>query len=230
MTIPRNILRRRALYPSPTVPLLLLVRHAVTPTTGTVLYGRADGVSLSDRGRSQAQEVAERLAVLPIAAVYSSPLERCRETARPIAEQAGLRVRTAPGLVEVDAGRWTGRRLSALRRTRAWQTVVGKPAEFRFPDGESFVEMQRRTMAALERIARAHPEGIAVAVSHGDNIRLAMSWFAGAPLDRFQRIVVAPASVSAVWLPKGPDGQPAVVLVNDSGSLADLAPRRNLGK
>ena len=212
------------------MPLLLLVRHAVTPTTGTVLYGRADGVSLSERGRSQAQEVAERLAALPIAAVYSSPLERCRETARPIAARAGLRVRTAPGLVEGDAGSWTGRRLSGLRRTRAWRTVVGRPAEFRFPDGESFVEMQRRTVAALERIAQAHPDGIAVAVSHGDNIRLAMSWFAGAPLDRFQRIVVSPASVSAVWLPPGSDGQPAVVLVNDTGSVAHLAPRRNLGR
>jgi probable phosphomutase (TIGR03848 family) len=212
------------------VPLLLLVRHAVTPTTGKVLYGRADGVSLSDRGRRQAEEVAERLAALPIAAVYSSPLERCRETARPIAARSGSRVRTAPGLVEGDTGRWTGRRLTGLRRTRAWRDMMGALGSFRFPDGESFVEMQHRTVAALERIARNHPEGVVVAVSHGDNIRLAMSWFAGAPIDRFDRIVVAPASVSAVWLPAGADGQPVVILVNDTGSLAHLAPRRNLGR
>jgi probable phosphomutase (TIGR03848 family) len=208
-------------YPRPAVPLLLLVRHAVTPTTGSVLYGRTPGISLSEEGRRQARTLAERLSVLPISAVYASPLERALETARVIAAAAGVRVRTARGLTEGDAGTWTGRRLTQLRRTKAWQTVRDRPSQFAFPGGESFVAYRDRAVRTAARIAARHPDGTVALVSHGDTIRILLSDYAGAPLDRFPRFVVAPASVSAVWVP--PDGgSPAILRVNDTGTLEDL--------
>jgi probable phosphomutase (TIGR03848 family) len=201
---------------------VLLVRHAITEDTGKRLYGRQPGVHLSERGRTQADELAARLGKLPLAAVYSSPLERCVETAEPTARARGLEVLRDPGLAETDVGRWTGRTFGSLARTRAWRRVRFLPSAARFPDGESLSEVQHRTVAALDVIARRHPRDVVAAFSHGDPIRLALAYFAGLPLDLFSRLEVAAASVSAVALSDGP---PRVVRVSDTGSLDDLVPR-----
>src|SRR5437868_809149 len=130
--------RRR---PKPT--LVLLVRHGHTPTTGKLLPGRAKGLHLSDKGRAQAAAAADRLSVLSkIDAVYSSPLERARETAAAIARPRGLRVRTERGLLEADIGEWTGWELKRAARTKEWRIVQRHPSGFRFPGGESISEMQ----------------------------------------------------------------------------------------
>src|SRR5947209_10474131 len=129
--------RRR---PKPT--LVLLVRHGHTPTTGKLLPGRAKGLHLSDTGQGQARAVAERLSALPkVHAVYASPLERTRETAAPIAKAHGLRVRTDRGLLEVNIGDWTGWELKKAAKTEEWKTMPKRPSAFRFPVGESFLEM-----------------------------------------------------------------------------------------
>src|SRR5947199_5131531 len=142
--------RRR---PKPT--LVLLVRHGHTPTTGKLLPGRAKGLHLSDDGQKQAQAVADRIATIPkVDAVYASPLERTRETAAPIAKAHGLRVRTNKGLLELDIGEWTGWELKKAAKTEEWQAVQKRPSAFRFPGGESFLEMQGRIVDAIERIAR----------------------------------------------------------------------------
>lgn len=116
--------------------LLLLVRHGETPTTGTVLPGRAPGLHLSDRGRDQAERVAERLAGLPVDAIYSSPLGRTRETAEPTATRMGLDVNQDAGLLETDIGDWTGAAIAEVSALPQWQTVRHNPAAFRFPNGE----------------------------------------------------------------------------------------------
>jgi probable phosphomutase (TIGR03848 family) len=206
--------------PAPAVALL--VRHGRTPTTGTVLPGRAEGLHLSDEGRAQADKAAERIAALkkPPVAVYASPLERAMETAKPIARRLGVRVRIERGLLECDFGAWTGAKLSALRRRREWRTVQAFPSSFRFPDGESFLEMQARMVSTLDRLADRHRGETFVAVSHADPIKAAVAATAGVPLDLFQRLAVSPCSVTG--LVRGEAGS-YVLCVNATASLAELA-------
>jgi probable phosphoglycerate mutase len=175
------------------------VRHAVTAVTGRRLPGRAPGLHLSAEGRRQAERVAQRLARLPrVAAVYTSPLERARETAATIARTRGLGLRVERGLLELDVGAWTGITLARARRKREWTTVQRHPSGFRFPEGESFAEMQARVTAAITALVARHPGATIIAVSHADPIKAAAAQAVGAPLDLFQRIVIAPASVTAI--------------------------------
>ncbi|MFQ5829040.1 MAG: histidine phosphatase family protein [Candidatus Methylomirabilia bacterium] len=201
--------------------IVLLVRHAETPTTGAVLPGRKPGLHLSDAGRQQAERLAQRLGQLPrLAAVYSSPRERARETAAAIARPRGLAVRTEHGLDEVDIGAWTGLTVKRARCKREWALFQRHPSGFRFPGGESFVEMQARVASTLGRLVEGHPGQTLVAVSHGDPIKAAIAHALGLHLDLFQRNVIAPASVTAVlWRPEGP-----VVLTMNSvdGGLGGL--------
>jgi probable phosphomutase (TIGR03848 family) len=208
----------------PTV--VLLVRHGTTPTTGKVLPGRAPDLHLSEQGLAQADAVAQRIGALrakehgaPVA-VYASPLERTTETARPIARALGLRVRSDRGLLECDFGDWTGRKLHDLAKKPEWSTVQRNPSGFRFPGGESFLEMQARMASALARLTARHPGGTVVAVSHADPIKAVVAQAAGTPLDLFQRLTVAPCSVSAIAYTAG---GPVVLTVNSTASLEALA-------
>lgn len=200
----------------------LLVRHGRTATTGKVLPGRAPGLHLSDAGRAQAEAAADRIAALDPApqAVYASPLERAVETARPIAARLGCKVRVERGLLECDFGTWTGARLATLRRRREWRTVLSLPSAFRFPEGESFAEMQARVTATLDRLAVRHPGGSFVAVSHADPIKAAVAATAGVPLDLFQRLVISPCSVTV--LVRG-EASMHVLAVNTTAGLGELA-------
>jgi probable phosphomutase (TIGR03848 family) len=202
--------------------LLLLVRHALTDVTGKRLSGSTPGIHLSEHGRAQAKDLAERLALVPLAAVYASPLERCVETAEAIATHRRLAVQRVPALEEVGYGAWTGRSLAQLARTALWKQVQQAPSSVRFPGGETLVEAQRRAVNALDTLATRHPKGTIAAVSHADLIRLALAHYAGIHIDLFQRLIVSPASVSAVLLG---DRIPRIVKMNDTGSLADLAAR-----
>lgn len=217
----------------PTV--ILLVRHGQTPTTGQVLPGRAPGLHLSERGREQAERVAERLSVMPLSAVYSSPLERTLQTAAPTAQRAGVAVQEDPGLLEGEFGDWTGAKLTELAKLAQWRTVHQRPADFRFPNGESFVEIRDRMAATLARIRREHPGGTVVCFSHADPIRITVSEALGSPLNAFQRISISPCSVSAIAYPQPqgnnddavqpPDDHQRVLTVNSThDSLADLRP------
>lgn len=183
--------------PPPTV--LLLVRHGVTATTGKILPGRAAGLHLSDAGRLQAEAAAKRIKPLPrVAAIYSSPLERARETAVPIARAKRMPVRIDRGLLECDFGAWTGRKLDELRKLPVWDVVQRHPSAFRFPGGESFTEIQVRITNALARMVARHPGRVVVAVSHADPIKTAVAHALGVPLDLFQRIGIATASITAI--------------------------------
>ena len=208
----------------PSLPtMILMVRHGRTPTTGKVLPGRAKGLHLSDEGIAEAKRVAERIAEMKkVAAIYASPLERTRETAAPIAKALGLNVVTHKGLLECDFGDWTGASLSSLMKKKEWTTVQRAPSSFRFPNGESFTEMQTRMVSTLDEIRRAHPGKVVVCVSHADPIKAALAHAMGTHLDLFQRIVVSTCSVSAVAYA---DTGPVVLTVNSTGgSLAELRP------
>jgi probable phosphoglycerate mutase len=205
------------------VTVLLLVRHAVTAATGTRLSGQTPGIHLSDDGRRQAAGLADRLRIVPLTAVYSSPLERCMETAAAIGEGRRLDVRPEPGVLEVGYGRWTGRPLAQLARTDLWKRIQRAPGSIRFPDGETLVDVQRRAVEAMDAIAARHRKRVVAVVTHADVIRLAVAHYAGVHIDLFQRLIVSPASVSAVATG---DGVPRILRLNDTGSLAELRPPR----
>jgi probable phosphomutase (TIGR03848 family) len=202
---------------------VLLVRHGTTATTGMILPGRAPGLHLSERGIAQAEAVAVRLGELTKkpAALYVSPLERARETAAPIAKVLKLRPFIDRGLLECDFGTWTGKKLNVLSRKAEWKTVQNSPSTFRFPEGESFGEMQQRVWSTLEKLARTHRGRTIVVVSHADPIKAAVTYAQGVPLDLFQRTVISTCSVSAIGFTSG---GPVVLTVNSTASLSELAP------
>ena len=203
---------------------LVLVRHATTAATGKRLGGWTPGVHLDDRGVQQAEATAARLAEQPVAAVYSSPLERTRDTARLIARPHGLRVRTRKGLGEVDYGDWTDQPLGQLRRRKAWRVVQSTPSRMTFPGGESIRAAQARAVDTTEELAAAHPDDTIVCVSHADVIKAVVAHHLGMPLDAFQRLTVAPASITVLELPV--EGHPVLLRCNDTGQLPAPADRK----
>ena len=203
--------------------VLLLVRHGHTPTAGKTLTGWQRGVHLTDRGREQADALVARLEGIQVAAIYSSPLERCRETAAPLAAARGLPVRVRRGLIETGYGDWTGRSISQLRRTKLWRTLQRSPSAIRFPAGESLRDVQTRAVDETLAIAADHPNGVVVVVTHADVVRLALAHFAGMHVDTFERLAVEPGSVSAVAVH---DGLACILKVNDTGDLLGLRPVR----
>ncbi len=184
------------------MPTILLIRHAENEYVATGrLAGRLPGVRLNETGRQQAERLAQALAQAPIKAIYSSPLERCRETARPLAAALGLEVIPREGLLEIDFGAWQGKTLKQLRRRKLWRTVQHNPARMTFPEGESFAAAQLRIAGELEALSQQHKaQDLIACFSHSDVIRLAMAYYLGTPLDLFQRIAVAPASISTLHL------------------------------
>ncbi|MFT4294259.1 MAG: histidine phosphatase family protein [Micropruina sp.] len=200
--------------PSPTTFRVLLVRHGQTPTTGQILPGRAPGLHLSDRGREQADAVARRLAGAGLTALYTSPLERARETAAPTEHATGLTAVIEPALLECEFGEWTGHQLTALAKLPEWSTVQQAPSTFRFPGGESFVELQTRMIALMERLRAAHRGQTVACFSHADPIKALLTHAVGTHLNHFQRIDVGTGSVSVIDWPE--HGAPVVRSVNST--------------
>lgn len=185
---------------------VILVRHGRTTANATgLLAGRALGVSLDQIGRDQAALTGDRLAAVPVVGVVSSPLERCRQTARIILDRQGGTpfAPIDPDLNECDYGQWQGRKLSELATEDLWRVVQSQPSAVVFPGGESMAAMQARSVAAIRRHDAAFeadygPRAVWVAVSHGDVIKSILADALGMHLDLFQRLNVSPASVSIV--------------------------------
>jgi probable phosphomutase (TIGR03848 family) len=176
---------------------ILLIRHGLNDYVKEHrLAGRTPGVHLNEEGQLQVAALAERLASTPIAAVYSSPLERARETAEPLAARLGLAVQILNGAAESGCGDWTGQLIEELSKGDLWRQVQVCPSAFRFPGGESFAEIQARMVVTLDGLRAAHPGQTLAMVSHADPIKLAVAFYTGVPLDLFQRLVVAPASIT----------------------------------
>jgi probable phosphomutase (TIGR03848 family) len=208
---------------SPTVTTLLLVRHGNTSTTGKLLPGRAPGLHLAESGVRQAERAGERIAELKrVDAIYTSPLERARETAAPIAKATGVKPKVERGLLECDFGDWTGAELPKLMKLPEWRTVQRAPSTFRFPNGESFTEMQVRIVSTLDRLRARHHGGTIVCVSHADPIKAAMAHALGTHLDLFQRIIISTCSISAIGF--AGDGPMALTVNSTGGALTDLVP------
>jgi probable phosphomutase (TIGR03848 family) len=196
---------------------LLLIRHGENEYVTThKLAGRTPGVRLNEKGCHQAQALVGYLAAQPLDAIYSSPLDRCLETAEPLAGQRGLPVQVEPALVEVDYGGWQGADLRELGKLPEWSQVQHYPSIFRFPGGETLREVQSRAVGGIERLRQAHPNQVVAVFSHGDIIRTVLAHYLGVPLDLFQRLAIATASVSVLGFFAD---RPMVLAVN---YLADL--------
>ncbi len=212
---------------------VILARHGRTAANATgVLAGRSKGVHLDDTGKAQAAAAAERLQGLDLAAVVTSPLERCRETAKLLAP--GVPALADRRLLECDYGDWTGQPLKNLSKEKLWRTVQAQPSGVRFPGGESMPEMSARAVSAIrnrdaEVEAETGDHALWLAVSHGDVIKAILADALGLHLDAFQRIVVDPASLSVIRYT--PDRAFVVTMNSSSGSLKHLAGKpRKRGK
>ena len=187
------------------MPLILLIRHGENDyVKKSRLSGRMPGIHLNEKGRAQAQALAEKLTSAPIKAVYSSPLERAIQTAEPLAKALGLEVVPRPGLIETDVGEWQGKTIKGLSRLKIWRKVLSAPSLMRFPGGESFIESQYRICQEIEWLRTQHdPKALIACCSHADPIKLAIAYYLGMPLDMFQRLSVSPASITALHLGEG---------------------------
>ena len=203
---------------------VLLVRHGLTDANrGGVLAGWSPGVHLADKGREQATALAARLASVPVAAVVSSPLERCVETADALVAGRDLTVDTDEDLGECRYGDWTGQELKKLAKDPLWKVVQAHPSAATFPGGEALRDTQARAVDAVRRTnARLGDDATWIAVSHGDVIKAILADAFGLHLDLFQRIQVDPASLSVV---RYTSLRPFVVRMNDvGGAVDDLGP------
>jgi probable phosphomutase (TIGR03848 family) len=196
---------------------LLLIRHGENDWVGTHrLAGRSNGVHLNDKGHQQSTRLAELLKDQPISAVYSSPLERCLQTAEPVAAALGQQVNLEPDVLEVDYGEWQGGDLKELSKLPEWQSVQHFPSSFRFPGGETLHQTQSRAVWAIDRIVQAHPNQLVAIFSHGDVIRTTLAHYMGTPLDLFQRINISTASISALAFH---NGRPMVLFTNYTAEI-----------
>src|SRR5499427_5181751 len=202
------------------VTLVLLVRHGLTAGTGTVLTGRTPGIPLDDRGREQAAALAARLASVPLDAIVTSPLERCRQTADAIAAARNshpVAVQEDEQLAEVRYGDWTGRPLKRLAKEPLWRVVQAHPSGVRFPggDGESMPDVQHRAVGAVrEWNARLGRGATYLICSHGDVIKSLIAESLGMHLNLFQRIQVDPCSLTAI---RYTPFRPFLLRMNDTG-------------
>jgi len=210
---------------------VILVRHGRTTANASgMLAGRMSGVKLDDTGIRQAQRAAARIAAVPLATIVSSPLERCRQTAKLLTAALvdAPRIVTERGITECDYGEWQGRSLRELAKEPLWKIVQGQPSAAAFPGGESMATMQARSVAAIRRhdqlVQAEHGFGaVWVAVSHGDIIKSVLADALGMHLDLFQRLNVDPASVSII---RYTESRPYVIATNThEGDLSWLAPK-----
>ncbi len=184
---------------------IVLLRHAHSSANAkAILAGRAPGVDLSDRGRKESQELAERLKEIDFSLIRVSPMERCAQTIEPLLKQlskkqgAKLVIEAEHDLIEVDYGNWTGRKLAILSRDKAWKVVQNTPSAMYFPGGEGLLDVQARAMRALNNAANTPGKGAKLLVSHGDVIKSIVASVLGTHLDHFQKIVIDPASITVL--------------------------------
>lgn len=202
--------------------LVVLVRHAHSQANAAgILSGRRPNIALSEKGRTQAQELATRLGELKVKELRVSPLQRCVETIDPwVSTKSRIRRIEDHGITEVDYGKWSGRTLRSLSREKLWKIVQENPSRVFFPDGEGMANMQARAIESMHLALASTGTGAVVMVSHGDVIKALVAANLGMRLDDFQRIIIDPASVTLFDFSSK---TPRLLLLNDSHTnIGDL--------
>ena len=201
---------------SHTMTKFLLIRHATTSAVGRRLSGRMPGVYLNEEGRLQAQKLSERLAGLPLKAVYSSPLSRTVETALPICKMFNIENVISENFMEIEFGDWTNRQIDQIAHEPEFQLFNSFRSSTRIPGGESMLEAQLRMLQGLEKLCLQHPGEMVAIVSHSDMIKATIAHYAGIHLDMLQRIEISPASISVIEIY---EETARILLVNDTGGF-----------
>ncbi len=193
---------------------VLLIRHGENEwTKNHKLAGRTPGVHLNEYGRQQAEALGQRLAKVELTAIYASPLERTMETAQAIAEHHKLKIKPCSEILEVDYGKWTGQAIKKLSKKKSWPVIQFYPTGAGFPGGETMYGMQGRMVQEINRLAAKHSGQTIAVVGHADLIKAAVAHYLGVHFDLFQRIVISPASITAInFTPMGP----RILTVNDT--------------
>jgi len=201
---------------------VVLIRHAHSQANAKgILSGRIAGISLSETGLLQAQNLITRLGALKVAQLRISPLERCGQTINPWWQSVGQETNPSvklvedENLIEVDYGNWSGKKLSVLSMNKLWKIVQNNPSAMYFPSGEGLAAMQERAMRAIYGSLKSKKKGATLLVSHGDVIKSMVASVLGMHLDDFQRIVIDPASVTIIDFSID---KPRLILLNDSRS------------
>ncbi len=194
----------------------LLIRHGDTDAVDKVMAGTAPGWHLNERGKQQAEDLALRLANIPIRAIYTSPLERAIETAAPLAKSQGLVPRQVEALGEIRLGRWDGLTIDELAGREDWRRFNSFRSGVRAPGGEMMAETQLRMVQQLDCLRARHARETVAVVSHGDPLRAVLAWYLGIPLDLVQRFEVSPSSVSVLQVH---DWGARVMCVNETGDV-----------
>lgn len=196
---------------------ILFIRHSQTETTGKVLPGRTPGLKISEQGKIKAKELATNLFqsnILPTA-IYSSPMQRAKETAQPFEETFNLQSKELPGVNEAEFGEWTGKKLEDLRKLPEWKKVQHNPSDFRFPMGESFVEILSRTSTTIQELIDTHNNETILVFSHADIIKIIACQALGMHLDMLQKIIISPCSLTAITYQ---NNRSYVTQLNNNGS------------
>ena len=202
--------------------LVVLIRHAHSQANAAgILSGRRPNIALSEKGRTQAQELVTRLGQLKVKEMRISPLQRCGETIDPwLSTKSRIRTVEDHGITEVDYGTWSGRTLRSLSREKLWKIVQENPSRVFFPDGEGMANMQARAIESMHLALSSTGTGAVVMVSHGDVIKALVAANLGMRLDDFQRIIIDPASVTVFDFSSK---TPRLLLLNDSHTnIGDL--------
>lgn len=190
-----------------------LVRHGATDSLGRSIVGRKPGVALNGEGRGQAERLGRHFKNQEIRAIYCSPLDRARETARPIADQLGLEIKIAAELNDIDFGEWTGLALDELAQRQDWRRWNRSRSNSRPPGGETMLEVQARVVGYIEKLGGAVRDAAYVLVGHADPIKAALLYFLGAAIDFLHRLEISPASISAVELG---EHEPRLLFINET--------------
>lgn len=184
---------------------ILLLRHAHSVANAKgILAGRTAGIDLSEKGKAQAIELVERLKGIDFSEIRISPMERCAQTVAPLIQQLPMKtsskrsIRNEEDLIEVDYGKWTGKKLAILSRDKSWKVVQNTPSAMYFPGGEGLLDVQARAMRALNSAANSRGSLPKMMVSHGDVIKAIVASVLGSHLDHFQKIVIDPASITVL--------------------------------
>ena len=192
-----------------------LIRHATHDLLGKTMAGRMPGVFLSEQGQREAQRLAERMTDAPLVAIYSSPLERAQQTAKPLAEKLNLPIHTTDALNEVNFGEWTGMDLDELHHEPEWGLWNTNRSCARPPRGEMLVEIQQRVVTKIEALRCEYPDSHIALISHSDTIRAGLAYYLGMPADLMLRLEISPVSISIVRLS---ENRPDILCVNDTGN------------
>ena len=180
-----------------------LIRHASCSGLGRTLWGRTPGICLNEKGKLQAQQLADRFRGITLQAIYSSPLERTLETAETLAYAMNLEVHRDNAFNEINFGEWTGKSFDTLSSDERWHRFNSERQATRIPGGESFLEVQNRAVTALYKLRSHHDNANVAIVSHADVVKAAIGYFTNTPIDLLQRIEISPCSVSIITLDAG---------------------------